>query len=172
MAAKDLHIAVDGSPDEATTEVLRVAQSIVSSKCLLSHVHPRGPYLSVETNTDNLQNRKRLSVKPTPLTPKSELSSRRKSLRSNPKLRKALSPRLRPTICILSRFAPMVIPKRVASPLSLSLLQPDVSVSCHLAALDPCRVLSTEDLVPTAGASHHPNNNFARRKGTLFPTPR
>jgi hypothetical protein len=39
MAAKDLHIAVDGSPDEATTEVLRVAQSIVSSKYLLSHVH-------------------------------------------------------------------------------------------------------------------------------------
>jgi len=54
MAAKDLHIAVDGSPDEATTEVLRVAQSIVSSACLLPHAIPLDPSLHTETNTDNL----------------------------------------------------------------------------------------------------------------------
>ncbi|KAI5376149.1 hypothetical protein J4E82_005144 [Alternaria postmessia] len=43
MAAKDLHAAVDGSSEEATTEILRVAQSIVST----------GLELNVETYTDN-----------------------------------------------------------------------------------------------------------------------
>jgi hypothetical protein len=46
-------------------------------------------------------------------------------------LRKALSPRPRPIISILSRLAPMVIPKRVASPLQLSLSQLGVSVNYH-----------------------------------------
>lgn len=54
MAAKDLHIAVDGSPDEATTEVLRVAQSIVSSTYLLPHAVPLDSSLDIETNTDDL----------------------------------------------------------------------------------------------------------------------
>ena len=131
MAAKDLHIAVDGSPYEATTEVLCVAQSIVSSKCLLPHGIPLDPSLYIETKTDDLQNCKRLSAIPMLLTPKSKLSYRRKSLRSNPRLRKALSPRLKPIISILSRPAPTVIPRRAASPLSLSLLRPDVSVNYH-----------------------------------------
>lgn len=54
MAAKDLHAAVDGSSEEATTEILRVAQSIVSSKFIsLLHTHPTGLELNVETYTDN-----------------------------------------------------------------------------------------------------------------------
>ncbi|KAI4631947.1 uncharacterized protein J4E87_002654 [Alternaria ethzedia] len=47
MAAKDLHIAVDGSPDEATTEVLRVAQSIVS-KLQKAVGHTNAPHPEVE----------------------------------------------------------------------------------------------------------------------------
>ncbi|KAI4647835.1 hypothetical protein J4E93_004246 [Alternaria ventricosa] len=47
MAAKDLHIAVDGSPDEATTEVLRVAQSIVS-KLQNAVGHTNAPHPEVE----------------------------------------------------------------------------------------------------------------------------
>jgi len=44
MAAKDLHTAVDGSSEEATTEILRVAQSIVSSKFIsLLHTPPSWP---------------------------------------------------------------------------------------------------------------------------------
>ncbi|RYN56751.1 hypothetical protein AA0118_g3879 [Alternaria tenuissima] len=54
IANKDLHAAVDGSSEEATTEILRVAQSIVSSKFIsLLHTHPTGLELNVETYTDN-----------------------------------------------------------------------------------------------------------------------
>ncbi|KAH6879251.1 hypothetical protein BKA58DRAFT_399212 [Alternaria rosae] len=47
IANKDLHIAVDGSPYEATTEVLRVAQSIVS-KLQKAVGHTNAPHPEVE----------------------------------------------------------------------------------------------------------------------------
>ncbi|CAN9320901.1 hypothetical protein B0T12DRAFT_515912 [Alternaria alternata] len=47
MAAKDLHAAVDGSSEEATTEILRVAQSIVS-KLQKAVGHTNAPHPEVE----------------------------------------------------------------------------------------------------------------------------
>ncbi|KAG9188777.1 hypothetical protein G6011_07482 [Alternaria panax] len=47
MAAKDLHVAVDGSHEEATNEVLRVAQSIVS-KLQKAVGHTNAPHPEVE----------------------------------------------------------------------------------------------------------------------------